>query len=393
MQKLATILSLMMVGASANAELNTEIGFEFRNFFENAQDVNQENGGASISIESEYYREWDNGNQSLIFTPFLRWDQQDNERSHFDLREAKWMWFGDGLEVQAGLAKDFWGVTEVYHLVDIVNQSDFLESPDGEKKLGQPMFKLSSESDGGVLDLYLLPYFVERTFPGSSGRLRSHPRVATELVQYEHGDGNNHIDIAGRWSQSFDDVDLGLSYFKGTNREPSLALGLDGQGNQVFIPTYKQLSQFGIDAQLIVDDMLWKLEVVKRSETNNNYIVSTGGLEYTFVGVNESSSDLGLLFEFMWDERNGGATSPFNRDVFLGLRWIENDEAGTEALVGIVQDVSGDGSSMSMEASRRLNEEWKLEVEARFWRDIPASAVGSGLIQDDYIELELIRYF
>jgi hypothetical protein len=66
----------------------------------------------------------------------------------------------------------FWGVTESSHLVDIINQSDFVENIDTEDKLGQPMVSLRWLPEWGTLDLFLMPLHRERTFQGLAGRPR-----------------------------------------------------------------------------------------------------------------------------------------------------------------------------------------------------------------------------
>ena len=98
-----------------------------------------------------------------------------------DLREAVWLkviddvgFLGDGpLELRFGVDKVFWGRTESRHLVDVVNQTDLIEYPDEEEKLGQPMLRLTLPRAWGVADIFFLPYFRERTFAGRDGRLRS----------------------------------------------------------------------------------------------------------------------------------------------------------------------------------------------------------------------------
>ena len=52
------------------------------------------------------------------------------------------------------MRREFWGVTETAHRVDILNQTDQVESFDGEDKLGQPMVNFSWSKDWGTLDLY-----------------------------------------------------------------------------------------------------------------------------------------------------------------------------------------------------------------------------------------------
>ena len=60
----------------------------------------------------------------------------------------------------------FWGVAESQHLVDIINQIDFLEHPNGEVKLGQPMVHVTWTSDWGTLEFFGLPYHRPAHLPG-----------------------------------------------------------------------------------------------------------------------------------------------------------------------------------------------------------------------------------
>ena len=73
----------------------------------------------------------DNGaGWSFTLVPFFRYDHADPQRTHFDLREAYLLLFGDGWEVRLGVEQVFWGVAESQRLVDIVNQVDLVEHPE-----------------------------------------------------------------------------------------------------------------------------------------------------------------------------------------------------------------------------------------------------------------------
>ena len=122
------------------------------------------------------------------------------------------------------MGKVFWGVTEAVHLVDIVNQTDLVESLDGEEKLGQPMIDLSLIRDWGVVDLFVLPWFRERTFPSEDGRPRFAIPIDTHDPIYESSAEQHHVDFAARWSNSIGEWDIGLSYFYGTSREPRFVI-------------------------------------------------------------------------------------------------------------------------------------------------------------------------
>ncbi len=92
---------------------------------------------ASLALEPEWFRRWEDANVTLTARPFARLDGQDNDRTHVDLRELMFHKSSDQWELKAGVGKVFWGVTESQHLVDVINQTDFVENIDEEEKLGQ----------------------------------------------------------------------------------------------------------------------------------------------------------------------------------------------------------------------------------------------------------------
>lgn len=91
------------------------------------------------------------------------------------------------------MRKEFWGVAEARHLVDIINQTDEVENFDREDKLGQPMINLALINNWGTLDFFLLTGFRDRTFPGREGRLRTFPEIDVGEERYEkHGFEKKH---------------------------------------------------------------------------------------------------------------------------------------------------------------------------------------------------------
>ena len=71
--------------------------------------------------------------------------------------------------MRVGVGKVFWGVTESRHLVDVVNQSDFVEDLDGEDKLCQPMLALTLKLVWGTFDLFVLLPFANVPSLGEMG--------------------------------------------------------------------------------------------------------------------------------------------------------------------------------------------------------------------------------
>jgi hypothetical protein len=78
--------SRITVPNAANTTTQWDAGLQSR-VFADTGDFGQDRFEASLSVELEYYRGWDNDAQSITFTPFLRVDSADSERSHGDIRE------------------------------------------------------------------------------------------------------------------------------------------------------------------------------------------------------------------------------------------------------------------------------------------------------------------
>jgi len=372
------------------AELSGYLAGEYRYFQHESAFEQPSQHQASFVAAPEFYIEWADGDQSLLFSPFLRVDGEDDERTHADIRELQWLLVKDDWELRAGVGKVFWGVTESQHLVDVINQTDLVENSDTEDKLGQPMLNLSLFKEWGTLDLFVLPYFRERTFAGENGRLRSGLIVDTDNAQYESGAKQHHLDYAVRWSHTLGDWDVGVSHFYGTNREPIFQLN---STMDRLLPFYEIMHQTGLDIQKTSDAWLWKLELIRRETRTETFTALTGGFEYTFYGVMESNLDVGVIAEYLFDDRNDQLATPFEDDVLLGTRITWNDEQSTELLVGIIQDVRTSDSSWNVEASRRIGDRWKASLEGRFFSSDNTESILTNFTDDDYIQIELARYF
>ena len=346
----------------------------------------------SVAAEPELYWEWNGGDDSVTFTPFLRADERDSERTHGDIRELSWLRAGDQWEFRTGIRKVFWGVTEFTHLVDVVNQTDGVDSFDGEEKLGQPMFNVSRVTDWGIIDGFVLFGFRERTFAGSDGRLRSGVVVDTHQTSFESSDDKEHIDYALRWSHSVGVFDIGIYGFDGTDRNPVFRPQTIG-ANTVLTPYYQQVSQWGVDLQATVDSWLWKFEGLHKESDLERYLATQAGFEYTLYGINESFADVGLLLEYGWDERGVQASSVSQNDIYIGARLTLNDVNDTALLVGASYDVDYHSRSLLIEASRRLNDYWTVALEGLLFNAKNNNDPVTFLDQDDRLQLTLERYF
>jgi len=310
----------------------------------------------------------------------------DSKRTHADVREAYWRFVRRDWEVLIGVNTVFWGVTESQHLVDVINQIDQVEGVDGEDKLGQPMIHLKQYHDWGVLDFLVLPGFRERTFQAAEGRLRFPFVVDTSAPIYDSSDENNHVDYAFRFSQTYGDLDLGVSLFKGTNRDPQFD---PGSG----IPHYVQMTQVALDMLLIADDWIWKLEIIHRDTDPSAYQALTGGFEYTFYGVYDSDINIGSLAEYSYDSRDEGQRGVFDRDLFVGARLAFNDAQSSELLAGIIYDTEKHSQSFRLEGNRRFGDSWKGTIEMQVFSNVDPSDPLAAFEKDDFLLLEIARFF
>jgi len=348
----------------------------------------------SIVLEPEFVYEINNGDDRFTFTPFIRGDLNDDNRSHSDIREASWVHSSNTWDSQIGIAKVFWGTTEARHLVDIINQTDLVESPDGEDKLGQPMVNVRMFSNFGTVSFFILPGFRERTFTDDKARLRGSSIIEGQNASYQSSAKDKHVDFAARWSDSIGDLDLGISQFIGTSREPRMTKVTSTSGGQVFQPYYDQIDQFSIDAQLTQEAWLWKLETISRGGQGDRFIAAVGGLEYTFFQIANSNADLGLLTEYLYDGRGTSAPSTSaNNDIFIAARFTINDTADSQGLVGAVIDQKTGETALSFEAERRIGDQWKAEIEARWFINTDAGRFLNSIRNDDFITFRLSRFF
>lgn len=409
---------------SIPGEISGFIAAESRVFLESEQFPAQRRWSnvGSVILQPEWYYEWNDGDDAVLFVPFFRGDPTDEKRTHFDLRELNYLHVAASWELRIGFAKVFWGVAESNHLVDIINQTDGVEDVDREDKLGQPMLHLTVPSWYGSFELFTLPGFRDRTFPGKRGRLRAGIVIAQNDPEFDSSLGHAHVDFAGRWSRTFGDWDVALSHFYGTSRDPRFALDL---GRQRLIPLYDIINQTGVEVQYTGDNILLKLEGFGRDGQSSYRGAFVAGFEYTFYGVFGSEGDVGVLGEGHYDsfdpdipvdvpsggqlpppdqippdifaQLDGaaflGTPSPFEHDVFAGMRLTLNDEQSTELLAGGIVDVIDGSRFWNVEASRRFGSNWKLSADLRLFDNFSKDTLFAAINKDDFFQVSLAYYF
>jgi hypothetical protein len=387
---IAISIGLLMQPALADElffEVTGKISTEVTIYADDGQFENQDyRTNLSLSAEPEFYWAWNDQQDNLTFTPFFRKDQRDSERTHADIRELSWSHLEDNWELRTGFRKVFWGVTEFQNIVDVINQKDTVEGLDKEHKLGQPMVNLSLVKDWGIVDFYVLPGFRERTSAGLDGRLRAGLVVDDDTTIYEASNNDRHIDLAARWGHYFDVYDIGAHWYKGTDRTPQFN-AISHNGENVLSAHYQQIEQVGLDVQATIDSWLWKGELIYQDNPVEDFWASQLGVEYTFYGILDSATDLGVLFEFGKDQRGKQANSIMQNDIGIG------GTQSTTVLAGLIYDFDYHTTSFSVEGDRRIGKDWKASIEVRVFSTGNSNDPAAIFAKDDYIKLTFDRYF
>ncbi|WP_159025617.1 hypothetical protein [Aquimarina sp. Aq78] len=373
-----------------NHDFELELEGEYRYFYDNALFEDQEDHFPSLAIRPEYKAEWNAGYESINFKGFFRLDV-DNERTHWDIRELYYQKAKKNWEFNLGLKKVYWGVAESNHLVDIINQTDAVETFDGEEKLGQPMAQFTWITEKfGTFDFFYLPYHRKRTFSGKKGRLRFPVVIDKNDLGYESSAEEWRQDVAFRWKHYFDILDIGISHFYGTGREPLFVFNATGNINAF----YPVIHQTGLDLQITHDAFLWKLESIYRNADAQDFFAMVAGLEYTFSNIDGNGLDIGLLGEYLYDERDELTLNALQNDVFFGSRIAFNDTQDTSILIGGIADLESSTTIFSLEASRRFGNSWTAAIEARIFNEIDDNElILSNFREDSFFRISISKYF
>ncbi|MCE3253967.1 MAG: hypothetical protein K0Q67_2987 [Cellvibrio sp.] len=387
--KKVMFLLLSIMASTGFADTKTSLDLSHRYFWEEPAYEGQASEQTSLAFQTEMYFK-SSATDDFLVNLFGRVDSADSERDHIDVRELLWRHYGENYQLDAGVGIVYWGVAESQRLVNVINQRDSLEDVLGNVALGQPMIKLEIPLDSSQWEIYLLPYFRERDFAGEEGRLRTPMVVNADHARYESAQEEQHVDYALRYSGNYENIDYGIAYFEGTQRDPTLMY--DSMLNELY-PFYSQMKQLGMDFQYTGDTWLWKLEALYRDTSNDQYAATVFGFEKSFYGISDSGADIAWLMEYNWDERKKRSPSYFQNDLFSGIRWVLNNTDGTELLVGILYDFDYETHFSRLRLNSRIGADWAVAMEAYLFNNVGNDDPLKAAENDDFIQLSLKYYF
>ncbi|MGF1700244.1 malate transporter [Photobacterium makurazakiensis] len=335
------------------------------------------------------YQYWHNNGVSVAISPYLRWDTQA-ETMFANIREANIGYQGGQQAVTFGIGEVYWGVTEVYQPVNIVNQYDGRLALGYEDKMGQPMVHYQYWPTWGEVHLFLLPFHQVRAFREPEQRLSLGKPVSNNAV---YAAGKQALDVAARLTYWHDTLDIAFSIFQGNSREPFLQ-----ETPAQYLQHYANITQLGVEAQHSKDDLLLKLEATHKWGEGRPYTTLVTGFEYAFYGFAHSNGQIGLITEYTFDNRQtktGNWVPPtiYNNDVFVGVRWQSNSVNDTEMLLSGLVDLEKNSQLYKLSASRRLSNYLKFTVEGFWLAEMATTEPMAYLQQESYVEMAVEYYF
>ena len=82
-----------------------------------------------------------------------------------------------------------------------------------------------------------------------------------------------------------------------------------------------------------------------------------------------------------------------DNDLFAGIRLALNDAQDSDLLAGVGYDLKTSETYVNVEAERRLGDDYVVELRARFFTNAEPGDTSYAIEKDDYLQLQLSRYF
>ena len=118
------------------------------------------------------------------------------------------------------------------------------------------------------------------------------------------------------------------------------------------------------------------------------------GFEFTFSNVDNNGLDVGVLAEYLYDERGDWALSGLQDDIFYGSRLAFNDSQDTSLIAGGIHDFETSSNLFSIEATRRFKNNMLVSLEGRIFNGVSDKELFLLFFrQDSYFGISVSRYY
>ena len=335
-----------------------------------------------------------NRNIDINASFFGRYHPAADQSWRGDVRELKLSYYASSLEVSGGILMERWGVLEAFSPVDILNPRDRIEDFQGDIKQGIPGGKLSWLFDSGRIDAWLLPDSREERLAEGKDRFRT-STFAFSDAEFEKG--QHALSSAVRISQMSESVEFAVSYYNGHARSPYFTPNLDGIGNVITLqPNYTQIEQTGFELLWVKGQILMKLESIYRSIDDDDFMGLGIGLEREFPRIGSGKNALTLYGEYYYDGRKSASSTPltpFQNDMFLGLRLAQNNLNSTEYELRFTHDLDYESTFWDLRAKTRIKRQWFIEASLYKFVHVDNDPALTSFASDSRLEVNVMLGF
>ncbi len=349
-----------------------------------------------------------------------RLDRYDHERTVAVPEEAWVQARLSRLRLRAGIDILNWTATEAMHPADIINARNLDSDLENLEKIGEPMAEFQVRPLRGMsVEAFLMPYYTSPILPSPASRLSFAPPGLDLRDRKQRLDGSGHLtgsnfgpQAALQIRQVAGPVDLTIHVVRHMDRSQPYVLIDPATFQPVLL--FQTVNQLGGTAQFARGPMLAKLEwsvrrfvdaaadaMLPMALPNRNHGTVAGGLEWNLPHDNGSESTLILEGQAILgvDKDARRLLTPFQRDVFAGLRFAANDTNSHECFAGGSIDLQTfDEFLFSASCQQRLGETWTVKAGVRVFGapTPPAGMIATGLAalrNADHVRLTLTRHF
>lgn len=453
MNKTCKALSLLaFIGGGAlplqaqELSFSGELSLTARYYEDDGLFFGQPSSGVSYMPEGRFSFRTDLGFADAEFEVYGRADDRTGSEL-FDIQKAYLSRTGERWSVLVGSDIVFWGTTESYNPVNIINQNDTFARFDETRKLGQPMVNVNYESGAlGTFSFYALLGFREPDLGTTSSRPRFIVVPDDDVAIFEKS--TDKIDFALRNTNTVGigngSLDYAISYFNGTDRSPVFLPGCANRRFPVSVPTcnavnrsivnsyaglqpgsplplaaqvflnapaatqafllsgasvgavpyYQEIEQVGLELAYATGNWVWKFEGAQRFAQNEDYFLGVAGVEYRFNEAFGTPGALTVAAEYTYDDRsNLQPFTVFDDDIFASVRYDFNNRLATSITLSGLFDMGNGGDVYTLDISSRLTDSTQVSFSATQIDFGGFTDPLSLLTRDDYYELKFTYFF
>lgn len=438
----ATILALATPAVADVISGQIDLGFRY--YTEDGQYSGQASAGYYPFIGMELDGALEVGSGELVFQ-FEALSDDANDRSIFNVQKAYYTRSFENWDLVIGYNIENWGVSSGRTIVNVLNARDTTDRVSSSGLIGTPMINANFFTQIGTFSAYVLGGDVQDNFGGAASRQRGPLYTFGEFAAYEEEDD---LDFALRYSNFFSvgpgSLDLGLSYYQGTNREsvglpgcvmasgpitPAIcgqitdsvranyqaggatlanetdlgaylltnfgpAVAAEAPTVVAMTPYYQDIRQWGLTAVYAQGDTQLRFEGFHRETEYEDFMAAIIGGDYTFQDVAGTDGSLILALEYHFDDR--GPRQPatvFDNDAFFGLNYSLNDPSDSRMEFGLFYDLDTESQLYSLSLSRRIGDRMRAQFSASHIEATNAQDPLSLINGDTFFEFTLSTFF